>query len=179
MRKISWEKWEDVLADTDDKKQFVMHTPLGLIPHKIRKGAKNALNFWICHTNFDIDNEVYITIKNVHGVEILSLFTPYSFRICIGKMFDEKEVMRNIGIALGCEQPSEQKVSMVNKKDIIRIKKEISNKKHWCIYVLPNGSYEYFSTNEDTEFVDPINFYSNIKGSIGGLLFTSNSKIGV
>ena len=33
MRKIKWEKWEDVLdqKDGEDKKQFVMHTPLGLV----------------------------------------------------------------------------------------------------------------------------------------------------
>lgn len=178
MKKISWEKWEDILDDNNDK-QFVMHTPLGLVPHKIRNGGKNILNFWLCHTNFDIDEDVYKTIKNVHGVEIISLFTPYSFRICIGKMFNEKEVMRNIGIALGCSQSKKQEVSMINRIDIIKIKKEISSKKYWCIYVLPNGSYEYFSTNESSEFTDPINFYSALKVSIGGLLLTSNSKIGV
>lgn len=181
MKRLKWEKWVDVLdsSNNEDKQRFIIHTPLGLISHKIREDAESSLNFWIGHTNFDIDKEVYEKIKDVEGVEILSLFTPYSFRVCIGKLFNEKKVMRSIASALGCVKLSGLNIDLKNKEMIVRTKNKISKNKHWCIYVLPNGSFEYFSTNIDEEFIDPINFYSNMEKDLGGLLLTSSNKIGV
>src|SRR5207302_2027679 len=141
--------------EDSDRKQFVMHTPIGLISHRIRKDADDALNFWVGHTNFDIDKTEYPKILNVHGVEIFTLFTAYSFRICVGKMFDEKAVMKNVGESLGCNFKERIKyVDLKNKSQIIQIKKQISSKKYWCIYILPNGNFEHFATDDSKEFLE-------------------------
>ena len=172
IRKISWKKWTDVLSNDEDEKQIFMHTPLGLVSHKLREGANGSLNFWLGQTNFDIDNEVYNKILNSPGVEILTPLTPYSFRISIGNMFNEKRVMNSIADTLGCNK--KKNINLKNKSEILKIKKEISLKNHWCIYVLPNGNFEHFSTDSYEEFVEPIAFFTNLKKDIGGVLLSSN-----
>lgn len=71
-------------------------TPMGIIPYNEYTASSSIFNFWIGHTNFDIDHYSAIKIENTIGVETLDIFTRYRFRIGIGKAFEDREVMKLI-----------------------------------------------------------------------------------
>ena len=51
---------------------------------------------WIGHANFDITKEIKSKLNKTEGVELLKVFSRYRFFVGIGKMFDFKEVRKNI-----------------------------------------------------------------------------------
>lgn len=71
-------------------------TPMGIIPYNEYTASSSIFNFWIGHTNFDIDIRAAKLIENTAGVETLDIFTRYRFRIGIGKAFEDREVMKLI-----------------------------------------------------------------------------------
>lgn len=115
---IAWEKWRDPYGTNweeqewpgafgefdDDEDSFpelgrgtrVMQTPLGFIPLVEESTPEKVFNFWTGYTNFSITNKVCSIIESVEGVEILNIFTRYRFRIGIGKLFKDHEVMDGI-----------------------------------------------------------------------------------
>lgn len=74
----------------------VIMTPMGIIPYNENTASSKIFNFWIGHTNFDISAYICSLIQKQPGVETLDIFTRYRFRIGIGKLFDQKEIMLNI-----------------------------------------------------------------------------------
>jgi hypothetical protein len=119
---IVWEKWRDPFLgydeneidvdnvnfldeanEEDDQNIKRMHdpvkaiaTPMGLIPYNEYTASSKIFNFWIGHTNFTISKSVADKIENTDGVETLDIFTRYRFRIAIGKVFEDREIMRSI-----------------------------------------------------------------------------------
>lgn len=69
-----------------------MVTPFGIIPVTEHTRAGKVFNFWTAHTNFRATRNVIEIIENTHGVESFDLFTPYRWRIAIGKAFDSAQV---------------------------------------------------------------------------------------
>ena len=51
---------------------------------------------WIGHANFDITKEIKSKLNKTEGVELLKVLSRYRFFVGIGKMFDFKEVRKNI-----------------------------------------------------------------------------------
>jgi hypothetical protein len=93
--------------DTDHKTQTnpikehgkqirVIATPMGLIPYNEYTASSKIFNFWIGHTNFNLSKKIVNLIEKTDGVETLDIFTRYRFRIGIGKVFEDREVMKNI-----------------------------------------------------------------------------------
>jgi hypothetical protein len=76
--------------------QKFMITPMGVMPITENTDSGKIFNFWIGHTNFDITHNIARTIEGCEGVESLDIFTRYRFRISIGKIFKEADVMHNI-----------------------------------------------------------------------------------
>lgn len=76
--------------------QKFMVTPLGVLPITENTDSTKIFNFWTGHTNFNISKEVALAIESCDGVESLDIFTRYRFRISIGKIFKESDVMSNI-----------------------------------------------------------------------------------
>jgi hypothetical protein len=74
----------------------VMATPMGIIPVNEHTASSKIFNFWVGHTNFDISRKISDIIEQTPGVETLDIFTRYRFRVAIGKVFDDGQVMRNI-----------------------------------------------------------------------------------
>jgi len=74
----------------------VIATPMGIIPYNEHTACSKIFNFWVGHTNFNITSKVAKTIEDSDGVEILDVFTRYRFRIAIGKLFEDKTVMKKI-----------------------------------------------------------------------------------
>jgi hypothetical protein len=119
---IIWQKWFDPFGE-DDSQDHSMHdpyedtdtddyrdndnmslkkpvraiaTPMGLIPYTENTASSKIFNFWVGHTNFDIDQKIADIIELSEGVETLDIFTRYRFRIAIGKVFDDSSVMKEI-----------------------------------------------------------------------------------
>jgi hypothetical protein len=74
----------------------VMATPMGIIPVTENTASSKIFNFWVGHTNFNISRKIAQIIEDTSGVETLDVFTRYRFRIAIGKVFTDSNVMKNI-----------------------------------------------------------------------------------
>jgi hypothetical protein len=74
----------------------VIATPMGLIPYNEYTASSKIFNFWIGHTNFNLSKKIANIIEKTDGVETLDVFTRYRFRIGIGKVFEDRDVMKNI-----------------------------------------------------------------------------------
>ena len=74
----------------------VIMTPMGIIPYTENTASNKIFNFWVGHTNFNLNLPICRLIENAKGVETLDIFTRYRFRIGVGKLFDDKAVMRDI-----------------------------------------------------------------------------------
>lgn len=120
---IVWQKWFDPFGDDDapdlddlhpenedvedidghyeemgkvQKPMRAIATPMGLIPYTENTASGKIFNFWVGHTNFNVNNDIVDIIENTDGVETLDVFTRYRFRIAIGKVFDDARVMKEI-----------------------------------------------------------------------------------
>lgn len=74
----------------------VIATPMGLIPYNEYTASSKIFNFWIGHANFNLSKKIVNIIEKTDGVETLDVFTRYRFRIGIGKVFEDRNVMKNI-----------------------------------------------------------------------------------
>jgi hypothetical protein len=174
MKIIKWEKWKDIFnQDSDSNGRIVLPTPAGMISHKIDARASGGLNFIVGNTNFDLDNLHLGIIKNVQGVEIITPLTPYKFRICIGKAFDTKAVLREIEKSVGCYKIVD-KVKLTDEQKILikNTKKTISKNKFWAIYILPNGKFESYTTNDSDLFFHKYQFFKGLEDTVGGILLS-------
>lgn len=122
-KKIAWEKWKnpykvmqqkgqsyndnydnnDSDLDDDEDSQvgsvgnnLVFFTSLGPVPLTNENNPEKLFNFWVGHTNFDITHKVLNILKKAQGVEVLTIYTRYRFRIGVGKLFVPKNVMNEI-----------------------------------------------------------------------------------
>ena len=121
---VYWEKWVDAyesdieeeleerIAEKDEMGLFfegvseeepqniksiqTIFTPFGVLPLTEHSLASTYFKFWVGHTNFKITTAFHSLISKVEGVESLDIFTPYRFRIAVGKLFRDRDVMSNI-----------------------------------------------------------------------------------
>ncbi len=72
--------------------------PLLPISQQLMDDMAMLSNFecWIGHTDFDITKQIKGILNKTEGVELLKICSRYRFFIGIGKMFDFKEVRKNI-----------------------------------------------------------------------------------
>lgn len=176
MKKIIWEKWEDYFNKDDGSNngnKIVVATPIGMISHKISAKSSGDLNFWVGNTDFDLNGLHIGVINNVPGVEMFTLWTPYKFRICVGKAFRTKKVLKDIEVALGCHNHKKSVLlTPAQKLEIYKIKQEISKNKFWGIYILPNGGFEYWGTDNNKQFIETYTFFNAMLNSVGGRLLS-------
>lgn len=92
----SLEKAMDQIQHMKSNPIQVIATPMGIIPYNEHTACSKIFNFWVGHTNFNITAKVAKIIEDSDGVEILDIFTRYRFRIAIGKLFEDKLVMKKI-----------------------------------------------------------------------------------
>lgn len=122
-KKIGWQKYEDLIeqqiksplsammigamlpkmdeieADEGEENSLEANEALVIaIPETLSNEIQLTTNFdcWIAHTNFDITETVKSVINKVEGVEVLKIHSRYRFFIGVGKMFDFKEVRKEI-----------------------------------------------------------------------------------
>ena len=119
---VYWEKWIDAfeeeeaemieemkeVEDFDDYEEaldqdMLTHshirtiiTPFGVLPITEKTRASNYFKLWVGHSNFKLTEDFYKVIGDSAGVEALDILTPYRFRIAIGKMFVDRDVMKTV-----------------------------------------------------------------------------------
>lgn len=86
---------EEEYVDQPQKRENV---PLLPISEKLLEDISLLSNFecWIGHTNFDITKDIKDTLDKTQGIEILKILSRYRFFIGVGKMFDFKNVRKNV-----------------------------------------------------------------------------------
>jgi hypothetical protein len=178
-RKIVWEKWYDPLQSAiDDYKSLledsfqehfhmghmpdemlldrpfpirgpVVVTNMGMVPiHEDNTPAK-IFNFWIGHTNFDIDEQVSKKICETPGVEVFNVWTRYRFRLGIGKVFQDREVMADIDRMLTNRRFG------INQQRLINMVADSLKKRHRQFYLTKDdkGNIQYSPTKTEAELI--------------------------
>jgi hypothetical protein len=91
---------------TEEEDEELIESALGLhqtqylipIDPKLAESINMAQSFdcWMAHTNFNITRKMKDALNKADGVEVLKICSRYRFFIGIGRMFDFKEVRKNI-----------------------------------------------------------------------------------
>ena len=71
-------------------------TPFGILPLTERSLASRHFKFWVGHSNFQLTKNMCLLIQQTEGVEAFDVLTPYRFRIAIGKLFVDRNVMTTV-----------------------------------------------------------------------------------
>lgn len=189
-KKLHWEIWqnpivkmmEDMGADDDLDDEFseqensnggnlkMFSTPFGIFPIKDTIENGNPFNFWVAHTNFNITKDTVNKICHVPGIESLSVFSPYRFRIGVAKLFDVSQVKHNLQKALNIivSKPIEEAQIAID---------NISNHKHWAVLVLPNKHINccFSDKEDDNSYKLTLSSYRKASDGVGGAeLYTSD-----
>lgn len=87
------EELEQILKSQQKEEQVMLP-----IDDKMVENINLVTNFdcWMGHTNFNITESIKEALNKTEGVEALKICSRYRFFVGIGKMFDFKEVRRNI-----------------------------------------------------------------------------------
>ncbi len=178
-KNIMWSKWKNPVEpksegdDEDNERSLVRVTPFGLDAVRLTSSNKEQLRWYCGHTNFNISAAVGETIKRIEGVEILEVFSRYRFRICPGKHFLPKKVLRDIKYKL-CQENNIFGINDDLMMDITKKQVELTyNKDPWLMYVLPNGKFECFSSFDQQEYLSSLEKYDHIQKTVGGVIITS------
>jgi hypothetical protein len=96
-----YQEFSEELAELSEgfmpaKNMKILMTNFGVMPVTEGNSISKSFSFWTGHTNFDISESVSKEIQLVKGVESLDIYTRYRFRIAIGKLFKDRDVMFEI-----------------------------------------------------------------------------------
>ena len=75
-------------------------TPFGVLPLTESCRASSHFKFWVGHSNFKLLDGFHEIIEACNGVESLDILTPYRFRVSIGKLFVDRDVMHEVRTTL-------------------------------------------------------------------------------
>lgn len=86
------EDFEEELAALGSQKFMVP------VDEKLMENISLAQSFdcWMGHTNFNITSDIRDKLNKTEGVEVLKICSRYRFFLGIGRMFDFKDVRKNI-----------------------------------------------------------------------------------
>ena len=122
---VYWEKWIDAFEEEEDDLEEEMNnveelftneeslleqeriiqstshirsiiTPFGILPLTEQTKASAHFKLWVGHSNFKLTEDFYKVISQQAGIEALDILTPYRFRIAVGKMFVDRDVMTTL-----------------------------------------------------------------------------------
>ncbi len=205
-KKFVWEKWKDPLLSNYDEcewpgydldeygekipyhtveRQPVMHTPFGMISVVNDSMAVNQFDFWMLHTNFDLNEGIVQLIEQVVGVETLEVYTRYRIRIGFPRsgLFKPREVMHNIQQAVYTLDQVIQNQLLVGLdvnviEKVIDAREKVDKKfEHWAIWVVPNGNMEVAGSDTlDDKYQQRIILLKHAQATVGGRLLTSESE---
>lgn len=130
--------------------------PHGIIPINEANCPSSLFNFWMGHSNFRITEEIADIVDWTDGIESFDIFTPYRFRIGIGKLFNEdivkKDTENRILFQLKTNDQSADRLKVL--QDLLR-----KQYKYWIILVLETDKLEFISGNDQAEVEQKLNIY--------------------
>jgi len=92
------EQEEEYYEESDSEK--IHPTPISMVPISQQLiediSMLSSFDCWIGHTNFNITQDIKNRLDQTEGVEILKIMSRYRFFIGLGRLFDFKEVRKNI-----------------------------------------------------------------------------------
>lgn len=203
-RKIAWENWnvleeeslnnehhldeEEYIEQDEESIEGMTHlhplmmlgmrnieTPIGVFNENSLLKPSSRWDCWIGHTNFDITKNILDAIENTPGVEALKAMGRYSFFIGIAKLFNIKDVRKEIEETL-CSYTEEEILSDDDVFEAVeKVKCQLDTEKFWTIMVTADGSIEYVSSNEmNKSYLDNVNKLISLKNKLGGIILHSN-----
>ena len=156
--------------------QRIINTPLGIYSQDSTLKPSDRWDCWSGYTNFDITKKISNTIEKINGVEALRILSRYSFFIGIGRLFDIKDVRRNIEKQL-CVYTEEEILANENTQATVDlVKEQLESKKYWSILVSPEGKVEYIvSDTMDKIYLEGLSGLLKLKQDIGGIILRGNN----
>jgi len=163
--------------ENEDKMQNVMSTPFGFWKVDDTMNPYKQFKMWMGHTNFSITEEVVNTIKQIPGVEVLKILTRYRFIVGVAELFEFSDIRRNVEEYLSCHQ---DEISLIVddelKQKVYDLQEKLSSQyNQWAIYVLPNGNYDY-TTSDEEEFFPKLNLFKNAVDHSQGILIEGKNE---
>lgn len=155
---------------------LAVQTPIGVFPQDSFFLPSNRWDCWIGSTNFDITFNLQDEIKEVAGVERLKTIGRYTFFIGVAKLFDIRDVRRDIE-KVACIYTESEILSDVNiKMAVEEVKNQISDKPYWSIFVGVDGDIDYCISDEmDIVYLRDVNKLNKKKESSGGMIIRSEN----
>lgn len=94
---FSEEEIEEIMSSQQDL-QPLNDNAFIPVDDKLIENINLVTNFdcWMGHTNFNITEEIKSALDQTEGVEALKICSRYRFFVGIGRMFDFKDVRKNI-----------------------------------------------------------------------------------
>lgn len=147
--------------------ELMVNSPFGMFEVKEAFNPLNHFNFWIGHTDFDIDHKFVSIVNKTIGIEGLKIMSRYRFLIAIGKMFTMTKVRAALELNLGILKFSP---SVLQKKEELT-----SSGNDWMMYVYPDLKTFEYTSSSDKDFYSKIEHINQLNENQSGILLTSNS----
>lgn len=202
-KKIAWESWNVICEEMESQEfmqeeenieptysdsqpeipqeflmipQKVVTTPIGVYQEDSPLRPSKRWDCWIGHTNFNITYDISKKIEETEGVEALRVMGRYSFFIGVAKLFDIKDVRKDIEKNLCIYTEQEMLSNEDTNKTVNLVKKQIESKNYWSILVCPEGKVEYIVSDKmDKNYLDGLSNLLEIKKSIGGIILRGDN----
>ena len=156
--------------------QKIIHTPLGIYPQDSTLKPSDRWDCWMGHTNFDITKSISNIIEITSGIEALRILSRYSFFIGIGKLFDIKDVRRDIEKELCVYTEEEILSNETTQATVDLVKEQLKTEKYWSMLVSPEGKVEYIVSDKmDKMYLDGLSGLLELKQDIGGIILRGNN----
>lgn len=191
MRDITWEKIEEEEGYDTPKHSAFIQTGNGIIPAAESGLGNESIDFWICHTNFDVSADVLNGVERIEGVATLEPFSRYHFRIGVPKsgLFKTETVKNSIKNYLLHDMDLETVIGKyidelylnsecaLNGSDdrlLYKLKDGLDNLyTNWAIYCLPNNEVVvYVSEQNSDDFLHKVDLIHNTQLLVGGKVYT-------
>lgn len=199
-KKISWESWNArVVVDTPEeipKEQTatydpleeqvdylvpfqttrVIYTPLGPFPEESMLKPSDRWDCWTAHTNFPVTSKILnILNEEIDGIEVLKVMGKYSFFVGIARLFDIRDVRKQIDDKI-CSYTENEIFSNDEIEETVNLlKDQLKDNNFWSILVYPEGMVEYVVANEiNIEYLDALSSLIEKKNNFGGIILRSD-----
>jgi hypothetical protein len=199
-KKISWESWNArVVVDTPEetpKEQTatyeqleeqvdylvpfqttrVIYTPLGPFPEESMLKPSDRWDCWTAHTNFPVTSKILnILNQEIDGIEVLKVMGKYSFFVGIARLFDIRDVRKQIDEKI-CSYTENEIFSNDEIEETVNLlKDQLKDNNFWSILVYPEGMVEYVVANEiNIEYLDALSSLIEKKNNFGGIILRSD-----
>ena len=169
---ITTEDIQDDENDEDyDRPEELITSPFGVFHIKDFFNPMKQYQWQICHTNFNISQNVLDKLEKIDGIEKIVIFSRYRILIAFGKAFSIMSVKKDIYKTFDASQPLSEE-ALAKKKDLESIYD------NWYIYYLSEDEWDYGTEDSDSEeYVEKLNEVREKQKKLGGIIITNETNI--